>query len=192
MKPRRIAKLLIAGLALTACADQSSVPTEVSTRLPVTAVAATAGGSLIGFGFNGTAGVVILTGGGSYDAATASNVVASDTRVAGGGGFSCTENVNGGPLANCAAGEGVRWDSVQLLASTTFKCSADDIVRSASTGKGTAVLIADFYRAGDGNEESFTAPMIVSVEDIAADLPGVQNLWIQGAGCGPAIVNFSR
>jgi hypothetical protein len=81
---------------------------------------------------------------------------------------------------------------VQLLASTTFKCSADDIVRNASTGKGTAVLIADFYRAGDGNEESFTAPMIVSVEDIAADLPGVQNLWIQGAGCGPAIVNFSR
>jgi hypothetical protein len=191
MKTQYSARLLIAVLALSACADQS-VPTEVGTRLPVTAVAATAGGSLIGFGFNGTAGVVILTGGGSFDAATANNIVPSDTRVAGGGGFRCTDNVNTLPLAGCAAGEGVRWDSVQLLASTNFKCSAADIVRSASTGKGTVVLIADFYRAGDGNEDSFTAPMIVSDEDIAEDLPGVQNLWIQGVGCGPAIVNFSR
>jgi hypothetical protein len=42
------------------------------------------------------------------------------------------------------------------------------------------VLAADFYRAGDGNDESFTAPMIVSTDDIAPDVGGVQNVWIQG------------
>jgi len=192
MRPQYVARLLIAALALTACSNESTAPVPVRTRLPQAVSAVTAGGSQVGFGFNGTAGVVILTGGGSFNPATASNIVPSDTRIAGGGGFSCTANVNAGPLAGCLAGEGVRWDSVQLLASTTFKCSGTDIVRSASTGKGTAVLIADFYRAGDGNEDSFTAPMIVSEDDIAADLPGVQNLWIQGVGCGAAIVNFSK
>lgn len=191
MRPQYVSRLLIAALSLTACADQSTAPAALSADLPV-AAAANAGGSQVGFGFNGTAGVVILTGGGSFDPATASNIVPTVTRTAGGGAFTCTSNISAGPLANCAAGEGVRWDSVQLLASTTFRCSGTDIVRAASTGNRTAVLIADFYRAGDGNEDSFTAQMIVSEEDIAADLPGVQNLWIQGVGCGPAIVNFSR
>jgi hypothetical protein len=59
MKTQLSASVLIAGLVLTACADQSAVPTEVSTRLPVTAVASAAGGSLDGFGFNGAAGTVI-------------------------------------------------------------------------------------------------------------------------------------
>jgi hypothetical protein len=191
MRPQYLAKLLIAALALTACAEHSA-PTAISAR-PTDAVAfANATGSQVGFGFNGVAGVVILTGGGSFNPATASNIVPTDTRVAGGGGFSCTDIVNAGPLATCAAGEGVRWDSEQLLASTNFKCSGADIVRSASTGDRTAVLIADFYRAGDGIEESFKAPMIISEDDIAADLPGVQNLWIQGVGCGAAIVNFSK
>jgi hypothetical protein len=191
MRPQIFAKLLIV-LALSACADQVPAPTAISTRLPDAAAAVPVGGSQVAFGFNGAAGVVILTGGGSFNPATATNIVPSDTKIAGGGAFSCTENVNGGPLATCAAGEGVRWDSVQLLASTTFKCSGADIVRAASTGNRTAVLIADFYRAGDGNEDSFTAQMIVSEDDIAADLPGEQNLWIQGVGCGAAIVNFSR
>jgi hypothetical protein len=53
------------------------------------------------------------------------------------------------------------------------------------------VLLADFYRVGDGVEESFTAQMIVSDGDIAADIAGVQNLWVQGVGCGTAIVNFN-
>ena len=191
MRPQYFAKLLIAALALTACADQSTAPTSISTRLS-DAVATVTAGSQVGFGFNGAAGVVILTGGGSFNPATASNIVPSDTRISGGGGFSCTENVTAGPLANCAAGEGVRWDAVQLLASTTFKCSGADIVRAASTTNRTAVLIADFYRAGDGNEDSFTAQMIVSEDDIAENLPGVQNVWIQGVGCGAAIVNFSK
>jgi len=51
--------------------------------------------------------------------------------------------------------------------------------------------MADFYRQGDGNDESFTAKMIVSNSDLAADIPGVQNVWIQGVGCGSATVNFN-
>jgi hypothetical protein len=61
-------------------------------------------------------------------------------------------------------------------------------LKPASTGDGRVVLQADFYRAGDGNDESFTAQMIVSETDIA---PGV-NLWVQGVGCGKAIVHFSH
>ena len=53
------------------------------------------------------------------------------------------------------------------------------------------MLQADFYRAGDGNDESFTAQMIVSPNDIAPDIPGIQNVWVQGVGCGSAIVHFS-
>jgi hypothetical protein len=191
MRPQNIATLLVAILAVTACADESA-PTAISARPTEAALAATGSGPRIGFGFNGTAGVVILTGGGSFDPTSASNVADTDTRAAAGGGFRCTENVTGGPLLNCAAGEGVRWDGVQLLASTNFRCSGTDILRSATTSDRTAILLADFYRAGDGNKESFRAPMIVSEDDIALDLPGVQNLWIQGVGCGAAIVNFSR
>ena len=53
------------------------------------------------------------------------------------------------------------------------------------------MLLADFYRAGDGNDESFTARMIVSSDDIASDVTGIQNVWIQGVGCSSAIANFS-
>ncbi len=47
-------------------------------------------------------------------------------------------------------------------------------------------LHADFYRAGDANDESFIAQIIVSQDDIASDIPGVQNVWVQGVGCGAA------
>jgi hypothetical protein len=190
MTPQYLAKLLITSLALTACGEQFA-PTPIGGSRTETAATAIAG-SQVGFSFNGSAGTVILAGGGSFNPTTASNIVPSDTRASGGGRFNCTETVNAGPLANCGAGEGVRWDTVQLLASTTFRCSGADIVRSASTDNRTAILIADFYRIGDGNEDSFTAQIIVSEDDIAVDLPGVQNVWIQGVGCGPAIVAFSN
>ena len=61
----------------------------------------------------------------------------------------------------------------------------------ATTDENTVLLFADFYRAGDGNDESFTAQMIVSAEDIAPDIAGIQNVWIQGVGCASAIANFS-
>jgi hypothetical protein len=149
-----------------------------------------------GFGLNGSVrgfptGAVRLTGGGSFDPATASNTIPAETSVASAGGFDCSETVAQGPLAGCAAGEGVRWDTVQLLASTTFKCTATDAAKPAVTGANTAVLLADFYRAGDGEDESFTAQMIVSDGDLADNIPGIQNLWVQGVGCGTAIVNFN-
>ena len=62
---------------------------------------------------------------------------------------------------------------------------------SADVLRDTAVLLSDFYRAGDGIDESFTAQLIVSQDDIAPDIPGIQNVWVQGVGCGSAIVDFS-
>jgi len=144
------------------------------------------------FGFNSTTisgfptGSARLTGGGAYD--TASHFVKSA------GGFRCTTDVNQLQLNGCKAGEGVRWDTEALLDSTNFKCTggAGETLKSIATSDDTAVLTADFYRAGDGNDESFTANMIVSTRDIAPDVAGVQNVWIQGVGCGSAIVSFSH
>jgi hypothetical protein len=158
--------------------------------LLITAPAWAAGGNT-GFGFNATGisgfptGAARLTGGGAFN---------PDTGFAkSAGGFRCTSDVGQGPLAGCLTGEGVRWDTVELLASTTFKCTgaASEPLKTATTDGNTIVLVADFYRAGDGTDESFTAQMIVSADDIAPDIDGIQNVWIQGVGCAPAIVHFS-
>ncbi len=158
--------------------------------LLITAPASATPGN-VGFGFNATdisgfpTGAASLTGGGAYNPATGFAESA--------GGFRCTSDVGQGPLAGCLAGEGVRWDTVELRASTTFRCtgSAAEPLKTAITDENTVVLLADFYRAGDGNDESFTAQMIVSAEDIAPDVAGIQNVWIQGVGCASAIANFS-
>jgi hypothetical protein len=150
------------------------------------------------FGFKGVVsgfptGMVFLSGGGAYDPAT--------SFVHSGGGFSCFQDVLQGPLSvsinpddpgPCLAGEGVRWDTAELLPSTTFKCTgaATEPLKTAVTSDKTVVLQGDFYRAGDANDESFTAKMIVSDTDIAPEIDGLQNLWVQGVGCGTAIVNF--
>jgi hypothetical protein len=158
--------------------------------LLIAATASAAGGN-IGFGFNARdisgfpTGSARLTGGGSY------NPESGFAKSA--GGFRCTADVLQGPLTGCLAGEGVRWDTVELLASTNFKCTgaAAEALKPATTDENTVVLLADFYRAGDGNDESFTAQMIVSADDIAPDIGGIQNVWIQGVGCASAITNFS-
>lgn len=144
-----------------------------------------------GFGFNaqnisGGSGAVFLTGGGAFDS--------TSSFVHSAGGFKCTSTVSAGPLAGCQAGQGTHWDTSSLLASTPFKCSATDPggVKTGRTSTDAVVLRADFYRAGDGNNHSFTANMIVSTNDIAPDVPGVQNAWIQGVGCGFAGVHFSH
>ena len=188
--------LALAAVAGAACNDHPTAPAGPSYSASGLAAASTAGARQ-GFGFNGTVsgfptGAVFLTGGGSFDAATASNVVPTDTDVKSGGGFRCVAAVAQGPLAGCEAGQGVRWDTAQLLASTTFRCTGADAAKRAATGAGTVVLLADFYRAGDGIDESFTAQIIVSDTDIAPDIPGEQTLWVQGVGCGTARVNFSR
>ena len=152
----------------------------------------------VGFGFNGTlsgfpTGTVFLTGGGAYE--RTSHVVNAA------GGFRCIDAVLQGPLSvsinpnhpgACLTGEGIRWDTAALLDSTTFKCTASASEETAVTDDNTVVLQADFYRAGDGNDESFTAKMIVSNGDISSRFPGA-NLWVQGVGCGNAqAVNFSN
>ena len=153
------------------------------------AVPASASRPQASFGFNGTvsgfpSGAVFLTGGGVYD--LASGFVHSA------GGFRCLEDVGQGPLAGCLAGEGVRWDTGEVLESTMFKCTgnAQEAAKTATTSDTTAVFESDFYRAGDGVDESFTAQLIISATDIAPDIEGFQNLWIQGVGCGTAILNF--
>jgi len=168
-----------------------AVATIACVALVAGASAAAAAGPNTGFGFNARdiagfpTGAVTLTGGGAFDSSTGF--------VHSGGGFSCTTRVSQGPLTNCRGGEGVRWDTADLLSGTMFKCtgSAGEALKPASTADDTLVLRADFYRAGDGNDESFTANMIVSANDIAPDIPGVQNVWVQGVGCATAVVNFS-
>ena len=177
------------GLALALACSDGVAPTD-------SVQASLAAGGRSAFGFNGNAsgfptGAVRLTGGGSYDPATASNIVPTETSVVSSGGFDCTASVAQGPLAGCQRGEGVRWDTAQLLASTTFKCTGADAPKVATTGSHTAVLLADFYRAGDGIHESFTAQMIVSDGDLAPEIPGTQTLWVQGVGCGLANGHFN-
>ena len=127
-----------------------------------------------------------LTGGGAFDL--------SSGFVHSAGGFRCLADITGGPLNGCLAGQGVRWDTSQLLPSSGFSCtgSAAEPVKTAFTNDTTVVLLADFYRQGDGDNESFTAKMIVSQSDLDPVAPGNQNVWIQGVGCGEAVVNFNR
>ena len=151
------------------------------------ASAATAGSSRSGFAFaagdirGGPAGAVSLVGGGAFDSA--------GTFAHGGGGFHCTESVGQGPLTGCQTGQGVRWHTDTALTSTPFRC-ATDAVKTGFAGADTAVFRATFFRASDGNTPSFTANVIVADHDIAPDLDGMQNVWIQGVGCANASVHF--
>jgi hypothetical protein len=152
-------------------------------------VASAAGNDAFGFnaplisGFPGGRAVE-LTGGGAYRL---------PDFVHSGGGFGCLSDISAGPFNGCLAGQGVRWDTAALLPSTTFKCTgaAGELLKTARTGDKTVVLSADFYRQGDGNDESFTAQMIVSETDLAPEIDGIQNIWIQGVGCGFSIANFN-
>ena len=155
------------------------------------ASAAGAAGPNTNFAFNarditGTSGAVTLTGGGAFNS--------SATHPAhSGGSFSCTSPVGGsGLLAGCQTGQGVRWDSDTLLPNTNFKCLANETPKPVSTSTDTVVLHADFYRAGDGINESFQAYMAVSAHDIDSTLGGVQNVWVQGVGCTTGAVHFSH
>ena len=200
MKPMTAGLFLLAAFGMASCSDHSKSPTAPAysaAAAPLAAEGVHQPGPRNGFGFNGSAsgfpkGSVILTGGGSFNVASANNVVPTITDVHSGGGFSCTDSIGQGPLTGCARGQGVRWDTAQLLASTQFKCSLADGLKPAATDDSTIVLLADFYRAGDGNDESFTAQMIVSERDLAPLIPGDQHLWVQGVGCGDAVVNFSK
>ena len=188
-----LAVVAVAVLAVPAAAG--AAPTiRTAAGSDSAAASASAGRANVGFGFNardisGISGAVTLTGGGAYNPDTAGS---ADPFVQSGGGFGCTADVGGtGLLSGCLAGQGVRWDTAGLLTSTLFKCTAADPAKTAVTSDNTVVLAADFYRAGDGNDESFNAKMIVSDTDIDPDITGDQNVWIQGVGCASATVNFS-
>ena len=191
-----LAVVAVAVLAVPAAAG--AAPTiRTAAGSDSAAASASAGRANVGFGFNardisGISGAVTLTGGGAYNPDTAGS---ADPFVHSGGGFGCTADVGGtGLLSGCLAGQGVRWDTADtagLLTSTLFKCTAADPAKMAFTSDNTVVLAADFYRAGDGNDESFNARMIVSDTDIDGDIAGDQNVWIQGVGCASATVNFS-
>src|SRR5689334_11241007 len=92
--------LIIAGATLGACGYDSTSPR--SGLEPTASVARNA--TRTGFGFNGIAsgfltGKVFLTGGGSFDASTATNVIPTETTAKSGGGFRCVEAVAQGPLS---------------------------------------------------------------------------------------------
>ena len=53
------------------------------------------------------------------------------------------------------------------------------------------MLHVNFFRAGDGNQPSFSANVIVAANDITPDIDGVQNVWVQGVGCTNGFVRFS-
>jgi len=209
---KKVGLILIGTLFVVGCSQTSSpsgpssaslvesVPSSSADSTAPNASPLNAQGQLrVGFGFNGTVsgfptGQVFLSGGGSFN--RTSNLVAS------GGGFRCLADVLQGPLSTsinpndpgpCLTGEGVRWDTASLLPSTTFKCTgaASETLKTAVTGDRTVVLQADFYRASNGNDESFTGKIIVSDGDIAPDFPGA-NLWVERVGCGTAQVNFSK
>jgi hypothetical protein len=207
------AAVLIAGtLFAVACSDgysrsnpspaapsASDAPKSVASPLNQASASAPGRGH-VGFGFNAIVsgfktGKVFVTGGGSFDL--------SAHQAVAGGGFRCVESVLQGPLSAsinpndpgaCLSGDGIRWDTASLLDSTGFKCTGAQAepLKPAVTGDHVVVLQSDFYRAGNGNNESFNAQIIVSDRDIAPDFPGM-NVWVQGVGCGVAqSVNFSK
>lgn len=168
----------------------------------VLAVPATAASDRVGVGFNAPSisgflpsGEVFLTGGGAYDPSTASNADPESAFVHSNGGFRCLAEVAQGVLKGCLKGQGIRWDTDGLLESTGFKCTgaATEPGKTAVTDAHTAVLLSDFYRAGDGNDASFkNVKVIISDQDLDRNPDnGVQNIWIQQVGCGTANVNFS-
>jgi hypothetical protein len=178
----RRTRVLVRGAAVLAAA---------ALILVIGASAAVATGSNVGFVFHARdvkgapTGAVRLTGAG---------VFSTDKSFARAGGlFRCTSSVSQGPLAGCMAGEGVRWHSAELLPSTPFKCTgaASEALKMATTDARTAALRTEFFRAGDGRNASFTANTFVSANDLAPDIPGVQNVWVQGVGCATATTHFT-
>ena len=124
--------------------------TLLAIALPLLPMSSALGAEAIqAFGFNAASirgfptGEARLTGGGAYDPKTGF--------VQSAGGFRCLEDINQGPLKGCKAGEGVRWDTVELLPFFNFKCTgaATEALKKAVTDDNTVVLLADFYRQGD-------------------------------------------
>lgn len=128
------------------------------------------------------AGEVALAGGGSYSPTAGS--------ASAGGPFRCLADITEGPLNGCKAGEGLRWEVAELRPSATVASSGGAVGKTVVTDNKTVVVLARFYREGDGDGASFTAMMVVSARDLDPQLHGTQNVWIEGVGSGNAIVSF--
>jgi hypothetical protein len=128
-------------------------------------------------------GTVAMTGVGVYDTSTGS--------LRSNGLFRCTDTVAQGPLSGCMGGQGVRWSSTTLNPTQRFVCGTD-AAKTVTTDNLTVAFNAGFFRLGDAGTPSFSANVIVSARDIAPDVPGVQNTWIQGVGCGSALQFFAN
>jgi hypothetical protein len=126
-------------------------------------------------------GSVAMVGFGRYD--TSAGTLRAN------GLFRCTDTVAQGPLSGCMSGQGVRWSSTGLNPTQRFVCGTD-AAKTVTTDTRTVAFKADFFRAGDGVTPSFSANVIVADHDIAPDVQGVQNTWIQGVGCGSALQFF--
>ena len=117
--------------------DVALVPAMLAAAVLLVSATASAAPGNNGFGFNARdisgfpTGAATLTGGGAY------NPVSGFVHSA--GGFRCTSDIGQGPLAGCLAGEGVRWDTVNLRGSTTFKCTgaAAEPLKTAATDENT-------------------------------------------------------
>ena len=65
-------------------------------------------------------------------------------------------------------------------------------LKTAITDENTVVFPADFYRAGDDNDEPFIAQMIVSRRRHSRAMsPGSKTSGTQGVGCASPITNVS-
>lgn len=127
-------------------------------------------------------GEALLQGGGSFD--PVSGVVKAS------GQFHVVRDINQGPLSGLKAGEELRWEAVQELRSTGFKCAGGtEALKTAVTDDNTLVVSAHFFRETD-ELNPLTANLFISTDDEAADLPGIQNVWVQGLGCGDADVRL--
>jgi hypothetical protein len=127
-------------------------------------------------------GSVAMLGSGTYDTSTGS--------LHANGAFQCTASVGQGPLMGCLGGQGVFWNSTTLNPTQRFVCGTD-AAKTVTTDDQTVAFNASFFRAGDVTP-SFHANVIVSAHDIAPDVQGVQNTWIQGVGCGSALQVFAN
>jgi hypothetical protein len=106
------------------------------------------------------------------------------------GKFRVTQDIAAGPLGGLRAGDTGRWKATAILPTSGFKCSGADALRNADTDDDTVVFQADFFRQGDFDHASFTAKVFISANDENPDLPGIQNVWIQGVGCDEAVVDL--
>lgn len=188
------ASAFLVGLVVLGCSDSHTAPRDPqSPSYSVERVNGRSGFSVKGTVVSSKNEVIEINGGGSFDPSTASNDLGQATSGHGTGGFSCVTPITTGQLAGCQQGEGTHWDTVQLLASAPFKCGgvANEARKTATTTDDVIVLSADFYRAGDGADASFHTLMFIADYDLAPDVPGFQNVWIQGFGCGTATVNFN-